>query len=503
MRNVLGEELFESISESDSSDESVFRPLTPTPKSDRNHPRALSQKRQAKDPPSRPANSFYDEDGYEPTALEGRRKLNRDVLRAVGRLAPQNFDTFAQRFYPKAWTKRRDRQMQREQRQDQAPSPADQTKSVGPLLPKHAPSPALEPPPRPKPTQYEPQFAILRLLHQNSVTYSQAPSQALGSSTSANAQRPALGTSQSGPDPEVSKLIERIKKLRHETVAAPRPDDFTIFPTSARPSSGPSLTATAPAPPWITLPRFAHHIEDINAINPLSTLEQDNGLSTTVEGKSEGSVTSTQEDNARSTSPSSVRSDQTVIYIGPTAQPTPRIDTPSIENETSVSKSCFSNKDYPGITSPDTGVPIAPMGSLQPPDPGNTPPNTPQPKSLVSDTYSESRDHGSSSQGRDSSDSDGEEDGEAGDGDGDKDKDADEGDDEDKDEDENEDEHNEDEDKKEDGAEEDSAESESNVEPASFRGFDETYASYRLEDATYHDQMVLRRWADVLDWWAD
>lgn len=125
MRNVIGEELIDSISKRDFSDAPSLRPLILMPESDRNYPPHPSQRNQAAEPRSRQASSLYCQDGYEPTAREGRKKLNRHVLRAVKRLAPHEFDVYAQIFSPKAYEKKKEMQMQEKEHQDRAANPAE------------------------------------------------------------------------------------------------------------------------------------------------------------------------------------------------------------------------------------------------------------------------------------------------------------------------------------------------------------------------------------------
>ncbi|KAL5415748.1 hypothetical protein PMIN03_002524 [Paraphaeosphaeria minitans] len=475
MRTVLREELLETISRS--SSDALLTPERgendpPPPSNQRNRPPTATptatpksnpppprQQKQAANRPSSQASSLYDGDGYEPTALEGREKLNRDVLQAVRRLAPQHIDVFARRFSSEAFANRTMR-MQARERQDRAANFADLINSSGPAQP--APSPAREPATRPLPTQYESRLEILRIMHQK---VSADSSRQLGPSSSDNGRRPG------GPGLSISNLIEQIKRLQGKSEATPPSENIVISPNSARPSFTPSLTVTAPAVPLP--PSFAYPLEDWGSIDPSSAPEQDNASSTSVGSKSGGGVTPTQEHNSRSTSPSSECSDETVIYRGPTTFPIAQTETPSIEIEASLITSCAS-----GSSSNDSSD-----------SPGDKEPG-----------------------GRDSSDSDGDE---GGDGDGDGDRGRDKGEDADKSDDEGEDDKdgegdNEDEDEdedegeqNEDEAKEDSAETESNEDPTSFRVFDETFASYRHEDARYHDSMVLRRWVDVLDWWAD
>ncbi|KAL5392180.1 hypothetical protein DPSP01_000698 [Paraphaeosphaeria sporulosa] len=264
---------------------------------------------------------------YEPIALEGRKKLNRDVLQAVRRLAPRNFDIFAQRLSHKTFANR-EMQMQAKERWDRAANPTDPINGAA--------QPAA---PRPLPTQDKSRLEILRLMHQK---MSAGSSQASGPSTSDNAPRPIPGISQGGPDQQVSNLTKLIEKLQRKLEAATPSDEFILFPTSARPSFTPSFIVTAPADPSPppSPPSFAHSLEDMDPIDPSLALQPDNKSSTTAESKSGGGVALMQEDNARTTSPSSVRSDETIIYRGPTTVPPARINTPSIEIEASVIKSC-------------------------------------------------------------------------------------------------------------------------------------------------------------------
>lgn len=55
--------------------------------------------------PSRPPRSLYVEDGYDTLALEGRRRLNRDVLQAVKDFTPHRFNDVAKALFPKGWPK--------------------------------------------------------------------------------------------------------------------------------------------------------------------------------------------------------------------------------------------------------------------------------------------------------------------------------------------------------------------------------------------------------------
>ncbi|KAJ4351681.1 uncharacterized protein N0V89_007024 [Didymosphaeria variabile] len=143
------------------------------------------------------------------------------------------------------------------------------------------------------------------------------------------------------------------------------------------------------------------------------------GHPTIADNESLGSTTQTQEDATRSTSPSSVRSDETVVYIGPPPNPMPRTDTSALERGMSTGESDTSNKTEVAIEPVDAANRSPSIDSLHP-VPAGTPPNTPQINSSASDTSLDSQTDNSSSESsqadrsssreRDSSSDNGEED---------------------------------------------------------------------------------------------
>lgn len=86
------------------SSQRIDSPTTDLTSRRNSHP-PINRRKHAIETLARQTGSLYLGDGYEPSAQEGRRNLNRDVLRAAQRFSPQHFDDLAKKFFPKSFAR--------------------------------------------------------------------------------------------------------------------------------------------------------------------------------------------------------------------------------------------------------------------------------------------------------------------------------------------------------------------------------------------------------------
>ncbi|KAL1593377.1 hypothetical protein SLS60_010985 [Paraconiothyrium brasiliense] len=308
-------------------------------------------------------------------------------------------------------------------------------------------------------TRYESRLASLKRLH-NGTDLPALPQ--VVEFANADAQGAARRASQAGADPGVANLIGLIKQRQLETVTL----DEAEAPTPLSPMSRLSFTTSNTVITAASARQVTQHNVDSDGICHKTVTGQVDSHPMIADDESLESTTQTQEDTTRSTSPSSIRSAETVIHIGQPLNPMPRTDTSALERDMSAGESDTSGKIEVAIEPVDAAN-LSPSIDSMDPMPTGTPPNTPLINSSASDTSSDSQADDSSSESsqagqsssrkRDSSSDNGEDD------------------------------------SAEDGDEDASEGTESEDVPEDV-GVLETMRNL-FEDPYYHNDMVLKRWA--------